>query len=117
MKHLMENNFELFTSNYIIVEMATILSQRISKKIAEDFRNDLYKGNTKILVTSIEIEEITCEIFQKSINKNISYVDYTSITFCKKFNIENLVTLDSDLMKLFNIYSDFHLIVVFIINY
>ena len=113
----MENNFELFTSNYIIVEMATILSQRISKKTSEDFRNDLYKENTRILVTSIEIEEITCEIFQKSINKNISYVDYTSITFCKKFNIENLVTLDSDLMKLFNIYSDFHLIVVFIINY
>ena len=43
MKHLVENNFELFTSNYIISETATILSQRISKKIAEDFRNDLYK--------------------------------------------------------------------------
>ena len=104
-KYLVENNIELFTSNYIIAETITILSQRINKSIAEDFRNDIYKGNTKILITNLEIEEITWDIFQKSTNKNIGYVDCTSIAFCKKFNIENLVTLDKDLTKLFNAYQ------------
>ncbi|MCL4392667.1 PIN domain-containing protein [Patescibacteria group bacterium] len=104
MKYLVKNNFELFTSNYIIAETTTILSQRISKKIAEDFRNDIYKGNAKILITNMEIEEMTWNIFLRSTNKNIGYVDYTSIAFCKKFNIENLVTLDKDLTTLFNTY-------------
>ena len=76
-KYLVENNIELFTSNYIIAETTTILSQRISKSIAEDFRNDIYKGNTKILITNLEIEKITWDIFQKSTNKNICYVDCT----------------------------------------
>ena len=105
MKYLVKNNFEIFTSNYIIAETTTILSQRISKKIAEDFRTDIYKGNTKILITNLEIEEMTWDILKKSTNKNISYIDYTSIAFCKKFNIENLVTLDKDLTTLFNTYQ------------
>ena len=101
-QYLYENNFELFTSNYIIAETTTILSQRIGRNIAENFRDDLYKGNTKILTTNLEIEEMVWGIFKMSTNKNIGYVDCASIAFCKKFNIENLITIDKDLIKFFN---------------
>jgi predicted nucleic acid-binding protein len=93
---------ELFTSNYIVSECLTILSQRFNHQIALVFENDIYSGNTKILIPNKEVENIARMIFRNSISKNISYVDCTNIAFCIRYKLDQLITFDKNLTKLFN---------------
>ncbi|MHB8362163.1 MAG: type II toxin-antitoxin system VapC family toxin [Patescibacteria group bacterium] len=93
---------ELLTSNYIISECLTVLSQKFNHKTAIVFENDIYSGNTKILIPKREVEDIARTIFRKEINKNISYIDCTNIAFCIRYKLDQLITFDKDLTKLFN---------------
>ncbi|MCL4392796.1 PIN domain-containing protein [Patescibacteria group bacterium] len=93
---------ELFTSNYIISECLTVLSKKFNHKTAVVFENDIYSGNTKILMPTREIEDIARTIFRKEINKDISYIDCTNIAFCIRYKLDQLITFDKELIKLFN---------------
>ena len=94
--------FEIFTSNYIINECLTIISQRFDHHLAVKFGEDMYKSQTRILNTGKKIEKIAWDIFQGNINKDISYADCTNIAFCIRYNIPKLITFDKHLLHLFN---------------
>lgn len=92
---------ELFISNYILSECLTLISQRFGHINAIQFRDDIYKGNTRVLITDKEIEDLSWDIFKNCKDKNISYVDSTNIAFCKKYLLDELISLDKSLINLY----------------
>ncbi len=100
-----KNKDDVTTSNYVISEVTTILSQRFSHNMAIKFGNDLYSGDTIILTTDKYIENLTWDIFKKNINKDISYVDCSNIAFCTKHKISKMITFDKNLTNLYKEYS------------
>lgn len=86
---------ELVLSSFILLEVATILSQRAGKALAikavQRLRNPddfTFIQNTK------KLEETSWEIFQKIPNKNMSFVDCSILAILKQERIPSLLTFD-----------------------
>ena len=91
-----KNNLEMVTSNYVILEVLTVLSQRISKSVAIKASNLLLSKDSPITQIHInsDLDNQTLELFKTIKNKNISYVDCSIIAVMKSENIKLLATFD-----------------------
>jgi len=98
LEHLLKN-YDVYISNYIYLEFATIASQRIGK---EGLRNILSQfplfGITEIFISEDLHDKIKKE-FVKLVDKNISFVDLSTSYIAKKHNIENVLTFDKHFKK------------------
>ena len=102
-KKYIKDGAVICTSNDVIDETTTRLIYDTNIKIAEKFIN-LIKGGIKnhSLVQLWVDEEIQNEAFdsvQKFSEHKLSLTDATTIVLVKRFNIESIITLDSDFTK------------------
>lgn len=90
----------LVVSNYILLEIYTILSQRAGKKQALEF-GGLVRKKKPFIVKRIAkaADEGTWRIFEKVRNKNISFVDCSIMFLALEGNYE-IVTFDEKIVKL-----------------
>jgi len=85
---------EFITSNFIIAESTTVISQRVSHYDAVDFReHDL--SSIRVVSISEELEEQAFEIFRNLTSKNISFVDCTSFAVMRSLGITTAFAFDS----------------------
>jgi len=93
-------------SNYIFLEVVTIVSQRVSK--AKGVATGEKLANPKY-ITSIHVDDKllsgTWSIYKNLKNKDVSFVDVSIITTMLSENIKVLVTFDSKLAKLAESYK------------
>lgn len=84
------------TTNYVFSETVTVLSQKISHKVAVDFINDLVneKSEISIIRANEEIEKLAIEIFKKQTSKNISYVDCVNMAVLRRYRWETIFSFD-----------------------
>ncbi|MHA1324615.1 MAG: type II toxin-antitoxin system VapC family toxin [Candidatus Helarchaeota archaeon] len=94
---------QLFTSNYIMVETATLVAVRTGKN-ARAMHNtyELFLGSkqiAQILRLNEEKERDAWKIFQKindsTLSKVVSYVDCTIILLCQSYSIETILLYDN----------------------
>ena len=99
-KKLAETKIKLVISNYLLLEIYTILSQRDSKKTALEF-GDLIRNEKPFLIQRIddEMEEQSWQIFTKIKDKDVSFVDSSIIAQVLEGNYR-LVTFDQKIIKL-----------------
>lgn len=91
----------LWISNYIFLEVVTIISQRVGKKwgitIGEKIKNVDF-------VSNIHIDEsmhcLSWELFKQVSRKDPSFVDVSIIAAMKAENIRMLLTFDKDLTQI-----------------
>ncbi len=97
---LRKEEHKLFTSNFIISETITVLSQRAGKKAASKFGEDIFNQDNliEILRTNISDEINSFNIFKKVKSKNISFVDVSTLALMKKYKINYLLTFDKKLI-------------------
>lgn len=88
----------LLTSNYILAETYTVISQKVGKPQAISFKEDF---DPSIQITRVDenLEEMAWEIFKEIKSKNISYVDCTSFAIMRTFNIKQAFAFDDDFKK------------------
>lgn len=100
------NDFRLITSNFVLLETYTVLSQRASKREAIAFGELLKKDSPyAIYWISKEFEEEVWKIFKSIRNKNFSYVDASILAVMKKEKISHLLSFDTgfnNLQKQYN---------------
>ncbi len=86
------------TSNYILAETVTMLSQRASHSIAVDFYE---RAQTDLLVMPVTpaIEASAFAIFKSLRSKNVSFVDCTSFALMREFHLHIVFTFDKDFKK------------------
>lgn len=97
-KKIFSKNLELVTSNHIISETLTILSQKVAHQTAIDFK-ELWVPKMEVVHIGEILEETAFEIFKKLTSKNVSFVNCTSFALMKEFGILTVFTFDKDFKK------------------
>ena len=90
---------QLLTSNYVLAETYTVISQKVGKPQAISFKEDF---DPSIQTTRVDenLEEVAWKIFKEIESKNVSYVDCTSFAIMKTFNIKQAFSFDEDFKRL-----------------
>ena len=86
------------TSNFIVSETITVLSQRASKQTALIFVDFIYHRGADMQVLTVErdLEERALRYFSKMPSKNISFCDCVSLAVMEVFGIKKIATFDRD---------------------
>lgn len=90
----------LVISNFVLLEIFTILSQRAGKKKAIEF-GKIVRNKKPFLIKRIipQLEEKTWQVFVKVKDKNLSFVDCSLIALVLQENYP-LATFDKKIIKL-----------------
>ena len=102
-KQLIKNHVTICTSNDIVDETTTRLTFDTNIKIAERFINLIKSGvkshNLVQLWVDEDIQTEAFDLVQKFSDHKLSLTDATSVILVKRFNIESIISLDSDFTK------------------
>ena len=88
----------LVTTNYILAESYTVISQKVDKETSVYFKEN-FDPRIKIVRVSEELEEIAWQIFKKIISKNVSYIDCTSFAVMRSLGVTQAFAYDEDFRK------------------
>lgn len=103
LKSLAKERASIFTSNDIIDETVTRLVQRTNPRVVGKFTKVISESISRGTPTQLWVdEEIQTEAFaiiKKFSEHKLSLTDATTIVLVRRFNIESVVTLDSDFIK------------------
>lgn len=89
---------EFVISNYVIAEILTVLSQKVSKSDAIQFKEEKLEKMEVVRINEY-LEHQAFEIFKKIKSKNVSFVDCTSFALMQSLGIKTVFTFDKDFKK------------------
>ena len=98
-----QNRAILFTSDYILDELFTLLlyfKQVDIKKYIQKLKSSISAGEITVLRIDEAIFEKALEAFLKFSDHKISFTDATSYTLHKDFSLDEVFTLDDDFKKI-----------------
>lgn len=82
---------------YVFIEISSVLSLKVGKGVADNFiKIALNNKNIRMLVSKKEYFAEIVDIFIKSPNKHLSFIDFSLLYFSKKFKV---ITFDKKLKK------------------
>ena len=94
-----EAGFTFLTSNIVVYEVYTVLSLRVDKRKAFQFREVNLKRLTPIIYLDEELEKIAWQIFERLTSKNVSFFDCTSFAVIEKYKLGYAFSFDKDFAK------------------
>lgn len=94
-KSMIDRNVRLFISNYVVIEVLTVLSQRVGKQSAILAMESLYNNEQiKMIHVTEELHQQSLDIFKVVKPKNVSLVDCSTLAVLNYANIRQLLTFD-----------------------
>jgi uncharacterized protein len=94
-KNLDKSNKELVISNFVFLEIVTVLSQRINRERSIEAGKYLLENpNIKIHHIDEKRQSMSWGIFQNVKQKNVSFVDCSTIVLMKSEGMKTLLTFD-----------------------
>lgn len=88
---------KIIVTEYIILEVATIISQKVSKKVADDFIEDVIDNrDIEVLPSSKEFLDEIIKFYLSKKNENLSFVDYSLLYLSQKMEV---ITFDKVLKR------------------
>ena len=93
-KQLKDRKTILYTSDYVLDEVYTLLKMRGSHATSIKFMDQLQKSRTIILRITEEIGEAAKAIFRQFEDKRLSFTDCTSFALINHFGIEAVFAFD-----------------------
>jgi predicted nucleic acid-binding protein len=88
----------IITSNFIIAESVTVISQKVSHKAAIEFREQDLAGIQIVRITE-ELEEHAFEIFRSLTSKNVSFIDCTSFALMRSLGLTTAFSFDEHFVQ------------------
>ncbi|MBI2591575.1 MAG: PIN domain-containing protein [Candidatus Brennerbacteria bacterium] len=98
LRYIEKQELSAVTSNFVINEVITVLSQRASKKAAIAFADFIYSNDVAVDIIAINkhIEIKAVEYLKSLKSKNVSFCDCATLAVLDLFAIGNLATFDKD---------------------
>lgn len=96
--HLADRHIQLITSNFVIAESLTIISQRTKRSQAVAFGLEVEDVTTVIRIT-LQQEKDAFERFARIRQKDVSFIDCTCFVVCEELGIKDVFTFDTDFAK------------------
>ncbi len=86
------------TSNFVISEVITVLSQRSGKRAALFFADSLYgeKAHIQVITVDPQVEMRALDYLRMVESKNVSFCDCVSLALMEVFGIKKIATFDRD---------------------
>lgn len=92
---MLKQDVSLCISNYIVLEVLTVLSQRVSRSAAKVAADSLSDGKQiEVMHISEELHNLSLQVFQTTEAKNISLVDCSILALLNYAGIKRLLTFD-----------------------
>jgi len=93
-KQLKDRKAILYTSDYVLDEVYTLLKTRGSHATSIKFMDELGKGHIIILRITEEIEDAAKAIFRQFEDRRLSFTDCTSLALINHFGIDTVFAFD-----------------------
>lgn len=93
-KNLVRQHASLVTTNYIVAETLTVVSQRSGKQRAQEFGHFVFNGTIPIVRIDDILDRQAFKLFSSLPDKNVSFVDCTSFVLCQELGIKNIFGFD-----------------------
>ncbi|MBU2591923.1 MAG: PIN domain-containing protein [Patescibacteria group bacterium] len=88
---------ELVVSNFIFLEVVTVVSQKMCKRAALVLGKELLAGKVEIIHVTEKLNRLSWDIFKKVADKDVSFVDCSVLAIMKEEEIKELLTFDKKL--------------------
>lgn len=82
------------TTNWVVAETATVLSNRDSQKTATNFLSMIEEGGIPILHVTPELELEVYRFFREQKKKGISMVDSSNVVIARHYGIDAILSFD-----------------------
>ena len=93
-KQILNKKAHIYSSNYVLDEVYTLLKTRSSHTISVRFMDEIQKSHMIILRVTEDIEDAAKAIFRKFVDKRLSFTDCTSFALINHFHIEAAFAFD-----------------------
>jgi predicted nucleic acid-binding protein len=93
-KRIQTDKAILYTSDYVLDEVYTLLKNRSSHATAVKFMNQMDKCSMTILRVNEDIEKDAKTIFKKFDDRRLSFTDCTSFALINQLNIDAVFAFD-----------------------
>ncbi len=91
----------LFTSRYVLSELAMLTSWKVNHKTAVDVLQEIRRSESfNILPVGEGVFAAAFDEFERYDDQRISFVDHTNAVLARKYEIEHIFAFDQDFMKL-----------------
>lgn len=88
-------NFRPVLSNFVLLELYTLLAQRVSKTVAIDFGESIKRNHVfDTIFIDKALERHSWDVFRSIKDKNFSYVDASILAVLKHEKISHLLSFD-----------------------
>ena len=93
-KQIFDKKTHIYSSNYVLDEVYTLLKTRSNHTISVKFMDEIQKSPLIILCVTEDIEEAAKSIFRKFVDKRLSFTDCTSFALINHFHIRAVFAFD-----------------------
>lgn len=96
-----EREYSFVISNFVFLETVTVLSQRRNKAVAQEAGREILRNPAfRHIHVDENLQEESWRIFQETENKNVSFVDCSTIALMQFKDISKLLTFDKEFKTL-----------------
>lgn len=92
---LRETNAQVFTSNFVLAELYTLLNSRAGRHIAVSFMDRNEKSGITVLRVTEQIEDDAKKLFRKLDMPRLSYFDCTSFALVNTHGLDHVFSFDA----------------------
>lgn len=93
-KRLLDTQGELWMTNLVVQETATVVSFRLGQKQAKEFLARLRRIHIRETFVSPKLSAKAWEIFRKQEKKGTSFVDCANVAMAKETGIKDIFSFD-----------------------
>lgn len=97
-KTLIPQKASLITTNYVLAESYTVISQKVGKDKVISFKVG-FDPSIRIVRVDEELEEAAWQIFKEIKSKNVSFIDCTSFAIMKSYGVREAFAFDEDFKR------------------
>jgi predicted nucleic acid-binding protein len=100
-RELNHQGYKLVTSNLIFMEAVTILSQKVSKEVSLKWGKEFLEDSMIDMIhINSYLHNLSWDIFKHIKQKNVSFVDCSSLAVMKEYDLKYIVTFDTTDFKI-----------------
>lgn len=98
-KKILREQTIFWTTNLVLQETVTVISNRLSQKDAVNFLERFWQINIKVFFINEKLTEKAWELFKKQLKNKTSFVDCANVIVYKELALDTLFSFDKFYQK------------------
>lgn len=91
---LVKPTSQLYVTNLVMQETATVLSRKVGQELAVGFIKNLPSLDAHVVIIDELVEKISWDIFLKQTKKGTSFVDCANMAVAEHYKLDGILSFD-----------------------